>query len=64
MTTSISENDPLIFGLSLLFLLGILLSAASVVPGLHERFPKLLLIGFGLAVGAVLFVLVVGLLRL
>ena len=64
MTAPVPENDPLIFSLSLIFLLGVLLSTASVFPALRERFPKLLVVGFLLAVGAVLLVLVVGLLRL
>lgn len=56
-------NDPILFGLSLAFLLGVVLAFASVFPALQERFPKLLLQGFLLAVGAVLAVLIVGLLR-
>lgn len=63
MPAPVPENDPLIFSLSLVFLLGVLLSTASVFPRLRERFPKLLLIGFLLAIGAVLLVLVVGLLQ-
>lgn len=64
MTPPVPATDPVIFALSLLFLLGVLLSTASVFPALSERFPRLLLVGFGLAVGAVLLVLVVGLVRL
>lgn len=63
MPTPASTNDPLLFSLSLVFLLGVLLSTASVFPALRERFPRLLLYGFGLAVGAIVLVLVVGLLR-
>lgn len=63
MSTPASANDPLLFGLSLVFLLGVVLVSLSVVPALRERVPKLLLYGFMLAVGAVLSVLVVGLLR-
>ena len=56
-------NDPLLFGLSLAFLLGIVLTVTSVVPALRERYPKLMLQGFLLAVGAVLAAFVVALLR-
>jgi uncharacterized membrane protein len=56
-------NDPLLFGLSLAFLLGVVLTAASVVPTLRERYPRLMLQGFLLAVGAVLGAFVVALLR-
>jgi hypothetical protein len=56
-------NDPLLFGLSLAFLLGVVLTAASVVPALRERYPRLMLQGFLLAVGAVLGAFVVALLR-
>ena len=56
-------NDPLLFGLSLAFLLGVVLAAASVVPALRERYPRLMLQGFLLAVGAILAAFVVALLR-
>lgn len=63
MATPVTENDPVLFILSLFFLLGVLLCATSILPVLRSRFPRLMLTGFLLAVGAVIMVLVIGIVR-
>ncbi len=56
-------TDPLIFGCSLLFLLGVLMVSASAFEGVRDRYPKTMLNGFLVAVLSIGLVLVVGILR-
>ncbi len=56
-------TDPLIFGCSLLFLLGVLMVSASAFEGVRARYPKVMLNGFLVAVLSIGLVLVVGILR-
>ena len=56
-------TDPLIFGCSLLFLLGVLMVSASAFEGVRDRYPRVMLNGFLVAVLSIGLVLVVGILR-
>ena len=56
-------DDPLLFGCSLVFLAGILMVAASVSERVRERYPRLMLNGFLVAVASFGLVLLVGILR-
>jgi hypothetical protein len=56
-------TDPLLYGLSLLFLLGVLMVAASAFEGARARYPKLMLHGFLASVLSLALVLVVGIVR-
>ena len=47
-----------IFGCSLLFLLGMLLVVGSAVPAVQRRFPRILIVGFLLAIASFALVLV------
>ena len=46
-----------IFGCSLLFLAGMLLVVGSAVPAVQRRFPRVLLVGFLLAIASFALVL-------
>ncbi len=56
-------DDPLLFSCSLIFLLGVLMVAASAFSGVRERYPQVMLHGFLVAVGSFALVLVIGILR-
>ena len=56
-------NDPLLFSLSLLFLLGVLMVAASAFGGVGARYPKVMLHGFLVSVLSLALVLFVGIVR-
>jgi hypothetical protein len=56
-------TDPLLFGLSLLFLLGVLMVAVSAFGGVRVRYPKVMLHGFLVSVLSLALVLVVGIVR-
>ena len=56
-------NDPLLFGISLVFLLGVLMITASAFAGVRARYPQVMLHGFLVAVLSFVLVLIVGILR-
>lgn len=56
-------DDPLLFVCSLIFLLGVLMVAASAFSSVRERYPQVMLHGFLVAVGSFALVLVIGILR-
>ena len=56
-------DDPLLFICSLIFLLGVLMVAASAFEGVKARYPQVMLHGFLVAVSSFVLVLVVGILR-
>ena len=56
-------DDPLLFACSLVFLVGILMVAASVSERVRARYPRLMLNGFLVAVASFGLVLLVGILR-
>lgn len=56
-------TDPLLFSLSLLFLLGVLMVAASAFEGARARYPKVMLHGFLVSVLSLALVLLVGIVR-
>ena len=55
--------DPLLFSISVLFLLGVLMVTASAFAGVRARYPQVMLHGFLVAVLSFVLVLVVGILR-
>lgn len=55
-------NDPLLFGCSLVFLLGVLMVAASAFAGVRARYPQVMLHGFLVALLSFALVLLVGIL--
>lgn len=56
-------NDPLLFGCSLIFLLGVLMVTASAFEGVQARYPKVMLHGFLVSVASFVLVLVIGIVR-
>ncbi len=55
-------NDPLLFGCSLVFLLGVLMVAASAFASVRARYPQVMLHGFLVALLSFALVLLVGIL--
>jgi hypothetical protein len=55
-------NDPLLFGCSLIFLLGVLMVAASAFAGVRSRYPQVMLHGFLVALLSFALVLLIGVL--
>lgn len=56
-------SDPVLFGCSLIFLLVVLMVAASAFEGVRARYPQVMLHGFLVAVASFVLVLIVGILR-
>lgn len=56
-------TDPLLFACSLVFLLGVLMVAASAFEGVSERYPQVMLHGFLVALASFVLVLLVGIFR-
>lgn len=56
-------DDPLLFVCSLIFLLGVLMVAASAFEGVKARYPQVMLHGFLVSVGSFVLVLVIGIVR-
>jgi len=56
-------TDPLLFACSLVFLLGVLMVAASAWGGVRARYPQVMLQGFLVALASFVLVLLVGLFR-
>lgn len=56
-------TDPLLFACSLVFLLGVLMVAASAWGRVRARYPQVMLHGFLVALASFVMVLLVGLFR-
>ncbi len=56
-------TDPLLFVCSLIFLLGVLMVAASAFEGIRARYPQVMLHGFLVALASIGMVLLVGVFR-
>lgn len=56
-------TDPLLFVCSLIFLLGVLMVAASAFEGIRARYPQVMLHGFLVALTSIGMVLLVGVFR-